>query len=164
MGPMIREAYHDELDNFAAAWSRALVGETRTVDDLGPFVQIGPRKGVGTHRNFIRHALLAGCAAALRDPGTMVTVLEDAGAVLGWCAWQPATPERPLTISFVHVVDLVRRRGFGSILLRDVLGLRDDRTPRLTCITASGAALYRAVAAPERRAMIDGGGVVEARR
>lgn len=144
---MIRSATPDELPAFGATWARALMAETRQVDDLGPFVQLGPRKGHGTHRNFLRHALAAGCLAWLDDPASIVSVLEEDGVVLGWCAWQPATVERPLTIAFLFVADLVRRRGFGSILLRDVLGFRDDRAPRLTCITASGAAFYRAAAA-----------------
>ena len=145
---MIRAAQHHELDEFAAQWARALLSETRQVDELGPFLQIGPKRGHGTHRNFLRHALVAGCIEFIGSENTVVTVLEDDGAVLGWCAWQPATHERPLTIAFVHVADLVRRKGFGSLLLRDALSFRDDRAPRLTCITPSGAALYRAVAAP----------------
>ncbi len=158
---MIRPAHDSELATFSGQWSRALLAETRPVDELGPFVQVGPRRGHGLHRNFLRQALAAGCYAWVTDPASVVTVLEEDDAVLGWCAWQPATIERPLTIAFLLVQDLVRRRGLGSELLRDVLGFRDGRTPRLTCITASGAALYRAVAAHDEETAAHA--VVEAR-
>lgn len=161
---MIRAAHAHELEAFAGQWARSLMGETRQVDDLGPFVQLGPRKGLGTHRNFLRHALASACLEWITDAATVVSVIDEDDAVIGWCAWQPATHDRPLTIACVYVVDLVRRRGFGSLLLRDVLGFRDDRAPRLTAITPSGAALYRAVAAPTTEADDAGTArVVEAR-
>lgn len=142
---MIRPAHGDELADFARQWSRAMLAETRHVDECGPFVQLGPTRGHGVHRKFLFEALALQCSDVLA--GASVSVLDVDGVPLAWCCWE--TPdEHPLTLRFLHVADLVRRRGFGSTLLRHVLGHRDGRTPRLTCITSSGAALYRAVAAP----------------
>lgn len=148
---MIRAAHAEELPEFARQWARSLLPETRPVDDLGPFVQLGPKRGHGVHRKFLLHALMDSCAEAfaLDDEWSLrCDVLEQDGVPLAWALWSAPYAEQPLVIRFLHVVDLARRRGLGSKLLRFVLDSRDSRAPRLTCITSSGAALYRAVAAP----------------
>jgi GNAT superfamily N-acetyltransferase len=97
------------------------------------------------HRRFLSAGLDAVCTFELTR--STIAVLDVDGVALGWVAFD-SPDAHPLTIKFLHVADLVRRRGFGSTLLRHALGHRDGRIPRLTCITSSGAALYRAVAAP----------------
>jgi GNAT superfamily N-acetyltransferase len=143
---MIRLAVTDEIAGFARLWARSMLAETRQVDDLGPFVQLGPTRGHGCHRTFVYHALLRAAEDHLRS--STCTVLDVEGVPLAWACWEAPEGEHSLMIRFLHVADLVRRRGFGSTLLRHVLGHRDGRRTRLTCITRSGAALYRAVAAP----------------
>lgn len=146
---MIRHADPTEIAEFARQWARCMLSETRPVDDLGPFVQLGPKRGHGLHQKFLLQAMSLATRAALDDEDAFVSVLESEDVPLAWCCWV-APHDRPLTIKFLHVADLVRRRGFGSTLLRHVLGHRDGRPVKLTCITSSGAALYRAVAAPAR--------------
>jgi GNAT superfamily N-acetyltransferase len=158
-------AYEAEL--YARQLAKALLAqaETRTVDDFGPFVQIGPKRGHGVRHRIMTHAIRL--AASELMPSSMFAIAISDGCTLGWCAFEPPSATHPLTIHFVHVDDLVRRRGFGRTLLQRVLALRDERAPRYTCITSGGAGLLRAVAALSNRmsahAIEAASGVVEAR-
>lgn len=148
MGPL-RPARPEELQDMAKAVAKAMVGETRVVDDCGVFVQIGPRKGLGLHRRVLLDAFKSESVRLLNE-SDCIAVADVDGEAVGWIAWSDPNPLRPLTIRFVFVDPLVRRRGFGRLLLSTALANRDEREPRLSCITPGGAELYRAVAASTR--------------
>lgn len=164
----VRPVAGHELDRFARQWASELDAETRHVESFGPFVQLGPRRGLGVRHRFMHHALIHVSDEYVRQ--SYFAVAEADGATLGWCAFDLPTDEHPLTIHFVCVEGLVRRRGHGSRLLSKVLAFSDERAPRYTCITSGGAALLRAVAAlsdqtgahGDRIDQVGGDGVVEA--
>lgn len=131
-----------EVEQFAQQWAAALDGETRPVEQFGPFVQVGPKRGHGVRNRWIHHAFRAGAKASLTS--SALAFAKAGSVIVGWCSFDMPSHEHPLTLHFAHIDALVRRRGVGLLLLRSVLALRDERAPRFTCITQAGAALLRA--------------------
>lgn len=139
---MIRHATETEIADAAKQISRSTISDTRFIRGFGPFTQVGPYAGNGVHRK----VLLRGLELAAREvlAQAAVLTLEVDGEPVGWIAFRPPSETAPLTIIFVHVIDLVRRNGFGRLLLQQVLAFRDERAPRFTYMTRAGAALLKA--------------------
>jgi GNAT superfamily N-acetyltransferase len=163
-----RQAPAYEAELYARQWAKALLAgaETRTVEVFGPFVQIGTKRGHGVRHRVMTHAIRLSVAELTAS--SLFAIATSDGCTLGWCAFERPNMTNPLTIHFVCVDELVRRRGFGRMLLQRVLAFRDERAPRYTCITSGGAGLLRAVAALSDRMSAHAGdeatsGVVEAR-
>ena len=136
---MMRAAEDPELDDAARQIARAMVSDTRFIGEYGPFTQIGPYRGHGIHRKILLKSLEAGARQVLSE--AIVLVLEVDGEPVGWVALKLPTDATPLTVVFIHVIDLVRRHGFGRRLLAEALLFGDDRPPRFSYMTQAGAAL-----------------------
>lgn len=139
---MIRHATDDEIADAAKQIARSTISDTRFVRDLGPFTQVGPWNSNGVHRKILLRGLELSAREILAE--SVVLVLEVDDEPVGWAAFRPPTDTAPLTIVFIHVIDLVRRRGFGRQLLQQVLDFRDERAPRYSYMTRFGVALLKA--------------------
>jgi hypothetical protein len=139
---MIRHATDVEIADAAKQIARSTISDTRFVRGFGPFTQVGPFSGNGVHRKILLRGLELSAREVLGQ--SVVLTLEVDGEPVGWVAFRMPTETVPLTIVFVHVIDLVRRRGFGRQLLQQALAFRDERAPRFSYMTRSGAALLRA--------------------
>lgn len=139
---MIRHATSDEISDAARQIARTTIADTRFIRGYGPFTQVGPFSGNGVHRKILLRGLELSAAEVLAQ--SVVLTSEVDGEPVGWIAFRPPSDSAPLTVVFVHVIDLVRRRGFGRELLRQVLDFRDERAPRFSYMTRSGAALLKA--------------------
>jgi len=139
---MIRYATDLEIEDAAKQIARNTISDTRFIRGFGPFTQVGPWGGNGVHRKILLRGLELSAREVLGQ--SVVLTLEVDGEPVGWVAFRPPSEAAPLTVVFVHVIDLVRRHGFGRQLIRQALAFRDERAPRFSYMTRAGAALLRA--------------------
>lgn len=143
-----RHATAIEIEDAAKQIARNLISDTRFIRDYGPFTQVGPWRGNGVHRKILLRGLELSAREVLDQ--SVVMVLEVDGEPVGWISFRPPAEATPLTIIFVHVIDLVRRHGFGRAMLREVLAFGDDRPVRFSYMTQAGEALVKATNAEDR--------------
>lgn len=138
---MIRHATDDEIADAAKQIARSTVSDTRFIHSFGPFTQVGPWNSNGVHRKILLRGLELSAREVLEEAAVLTLVVDD--EPVGWVAFRPPSDTAPLTVVFVHVIDLVRRRGFGRQLLQQALDFGDERQPRFSYMTRSGVALLR---------------------